>query len=131
MKKIGIINQPISATIAGLGHTDTVVIADAGLPISRETRRIDLALKAGVPAFLDTLEVILTEMQVERAIVAAEMLDVSPKLYEAVTELLGDIPLDTVPHDSFKQQTRSAQAVIRTGEFTPYANIILVAGVVF
>jgi len=131
MKKIGIINQPISTLIAGLGHTDTVVIADAGLPIPRETDRIDLALKAGVPSFLDTLGVILTEMQVERAIVAAEMLEVSPKLYGSVRKLLDDIPIETVSHDAFKQQTHAANAVIRTGEFTPYANIILVAGVVF
>jgi D-ribose pyranase len=131
MKKIGIINQPIAAVLAGLGHTDTVVIADAGLPIPRETQRIDLALKAGVPSFLDTLGVILSEMQVERAIVAVEMLEVSPKLYERVKELLGAIPLETVPHLTFKQQSHTAHAVIRTGEFTPYANIILVAGVVF
>lgn len=131
MKKIGIINQPISAVIAGLGHTDTLVIADAGLPIPPEPQRIDLALKAGVPSFLDTVETVLTEMQVERAIVAAEILEVSPALYEAVKERLGSIPLDTVPHDAFQQQTRATQAVIRTGEFTPYANIILVAGVVF
>jgi D-ribose pyranase len=131
MKKIGIINQPIAAVMAGLGHTDTVVIADAGLPIPDRPQRIDLALTQGIPTFLDTLGVILTEMQVERAIVAAEMLQVSPDLYRAVKTLLADIPLETVPHETFKQQTHSARAVIRTGEFTPYANIILAAGVVF
>lgn len=131
MKKIGIINGPISAVIASLGHTDTVVIADAGLPIPPGPERIDLALSAGLPAFLDTLRVILTEMQVERAVVASEMLEVSPTVYQAIKALLGEIPIDTLPHESFKQQTRSARAVIRTGEFTPYANIILVAGVVF
>ncbi|GIK43525.1 MAG: D-ribose pyranase [Chloroflexota bacterium] len=131
MKKIGIINGPISAVIASLGHTDTVVIADAGLPIPSGPERIDLALSAGLPAFLDTLRVVLAEMQVERAIVASEMLEVSPTVYQAVRTLLGQIPIDTLPHESFKQQTRSARAVIRTGEFTPYANIILVAGVVF
>ena len=131
MKKIGIINQPISAVIAGLGHTDTVVIADAGLPIPPEPQRIDLALTEGIPTFFDTVKVVLTEMQVERAIVAAEMLEVSPAAYQAIKELLGDVPIETVPHDTFKKQTRSARAVIRTGEFTAYANIILVAGVVF
>lgn len=131
MKKIGIINQPISAVIAGLGHTDTVVIADAGLPIPPGPQRIDLALTAGMPAFLDTLKVVLSEMQVERAIVASEMLEVSPAVYQAIKELLGNTPIETVPHQNFKEQTRSAQAVIRTGEFTPYANIILAAGVVF
>lgn len=131
MKKIGIINQPISAVVASLGHTDMVVIADAGLPIPVGPERIDLALSAGLPAFLDTLRVVLTEMQVERAVVASEMLEVSPSVYQAIKTLLGQTPVDTLPHESFKQQTRSARAVIRTGEFTPYANIILVAGVVF
>jgi D-ribose pyranase len=131
VKKIGILNQPLSAVIAGLGHMDTLVIADAGLPIPPETQRIDLALTEGVPAFLDTLRVVLGEMQVERAIVAEEMLDVSPGMYEAIGELLGDVPIEIVTHLIFKEQTRSARAVVRTGEFTAYANIILVAGVVF
>jgi len=131
MKKIGLLNQPISAVIAGLGHLDSLVVADAGLPIPPETLRIDLALTKGIPTFLDTLRVVLTEMQVERAIVAEEMLKISPQIYEAIRALLADIPLETLPHINFKEQTRLARAVIRTGEFTPYANIILVAGVVF
>ncbi|MBE9471756.1 MAG: D-ribose pyranase, partial [Chloroflexi bacterium] len=127
MKKTGILNQPISSVIAGLGHMDTLVIADAGLPIPPETQRIDLALTEGIPTFLDTLRVVLTEMQVEQAVVAEEMLEVSPKVYEAVKELLGDVPIEAVTHLIFKEQTRSARAVVRTGEFTPYANVILVA----
>ena len=126
MKKIGIINQPISAVVAGLGHTDTVVIADAGLPIPAGPERIDLALTEGIPTFNDTLRVILAEMEVERAVVAAEMLEVSPDLHRAMKALLGETPIET-----FKAQTASARAIIRTGEFTPYANVILVAGVVF
>ena len=43
MKKSGIINQPLATAIAGLGHLDMVVIADAGLPIPDGPRRIDLA----------------------------------------------------------------------------------------
>jgi len=131
VKRIGILNQPISSVIAGLGHTDTLVVADAGLPIPQETQRIDLALAEGIPGFLDTLRVVLMEMQVERAIVAEEMLETSPGVYEAIKGLLGDVPIEAVPHAAFKERTRSARAVIRTGEFTPYANVILVAGVVF
>jgi D-ribose pyranase len=69
MKKIGILNQPLSAVIAGLGHNDMLVIADAGLPIPPETERIDLALVPGVPGFLQTVEAVLLEMQVEKVIV--------------------------------------------------------------
>ena len=131
MKKIGILNQPISSVVAGMGHMDTLVIADAGLPIPPGTQRIDLALTEGIPTFLDTLDAVLAEMHVERAIVAEEMLEVSPELYSAVKDLLDEVPIETVTHLILKEQTRSARAVIRTGEFTPYANVILVAGVVF
>jgi D-ribose pyranase len=131
VKKIGVINQPISSLIAGLGHLDTVVVADAGLPIPLETQRIDLALAQGIPSFVDTLRVLLGEMKVEKAIVAKEMTKVSPQVYEAVKGILGGVPIETVPHEELKDRTRSARAVIRTGEFTPYANVILVAGVVF
>jgi D-ribose pyranase len=131
VKKIGILNQPLSSVIAGLGHTDTLVIADAGLPIPTGTQRIDLALTEGIPSFLDTLRTVLTEMQVERAVVAEEMLDASPQVYEAIKEVLADVPIDTVSHLVFKEQTQAARAVVRTGEFTPYANVILAAGVTF
>ena len=131
MKKTGILNKDISEVVASLGHQDTLVIADAGLPIPAETRRIDLALTEGIPSFFDTLRVVLTEMQVEGAIVAEEMLEASPNVYRALKELLGEVSIETVTHRIFKEQTLSARAVIRTGEFTPYANVILVSGVVF
>jgi D-ribose pyranase len=131
MKKTGLLNQPISSVIAGMGHKDTLVIADAGLPIPPETQRIDLALIEGLPPFLDTLRAILTEMEVERAIVAEEMLEVSPELYEGMQDVLGDTSIERVTHEDLKARTHSARAVVRTGEFTPYANVILVAGVVF
>ncbi len=131
MKKGALLNQPVSAVIAAMGHSDMLVVADAGLPIPNKPQRIDLALTAGVPGFLETLRVILTELQVESAVIAAEMATVSPELYTAVVELLGDIPIEQVTHLIFKEMSRKARAVVRTGEFTPYANIILNAGVVF
>ncbi len=131
MKKIGVLNQPLSRVIAGLGHMDELVIADAGLPIPPNTARIDLAVSAGVPAFLDVLRAVLSEMEVQGAIVAEEMLQRSPQMYQALTELLGDVPIRTMPHEQFKTRTANARAVVRTGEFTPYANVILIAGVVF
>jgi len=128
MKKVGIINQPIAAVIGGLGHTDTIAIADAGLPIPATTQRIDLALTRGVPSFLETLRVVLDELFVEKAIVAEEMNSVSPHMYSALAEALGDVPIELKPHVEFKRQTADVKAIIRTGEFTPYANVILVAG---
>lgn len=131
MKKSVLINQPLSAVIAGMGHTDELVVADAGLPIPASTERIDLALTANVPRFLETLAVVLSELQVESAVIAEEMISASPDLHAQLLDLLGDIPVSTLSHEAFKQRTARAKAVARTGECTPYANVILVAGVVF
>lgn len=131
MKKIGTLNQPISEVIAGMGHGDMLVIGDAGLPIPPNVRRIDLALTAGVPAFLQTLEVILSELQVEAAIVANETVAVSPVIFNGIKAAIKAIPSSMVSHEDFKLLTRQAVAVVRTGECTPYANIILKAGVTF
>lgn len=131
MKKNGILNPTLSSVIASMGHMDTLVIADAGLPVPQETIRIDLALSEGIPSFMDTVRVVLSELQIEGAVVAEEMLQVSPEVYDTLRVILGDVAIETVKHTEFKERTRSARAVVRTGEFTPYANVILVAGVVF
>lgn len=131
MKKTGLLNQPLSAVIAGLGHTDMLVIGDAGLPIPAGPQRIDLAVSAGVPPFLEVVRAVLGEMAVQGAIVATEMTSVSPAMHAALRDILGDIPVEVVPHEVFKARTREARAIVRTGEFTPYANVILIAGVVF
>jgi D-ribose pyranase len=105
-----------------------LVVADAGLPIPSNSQRIDLALTQGIPAFLDTLRVVLQEMHVEQAFVSEDVLTVSPKIYESICALLGAVPVKPIPHEEFKKMTASAKAIVRTGEFTPYANVILVAG---
>ncbi len=131
MKKIGIINSELSRLISELGHTDTIVIADSGLPIPAGVKRIDLALKRGEPGFLETLETILEEMQVERYTIADEMRQASPELFERTGRTLDEAEAHSVSHEQFKVLTRQAKAVIRTGEHTAYANVILHAGVTF
>lgn len=131
MKKIGILNQELSTVIAGMGHTDMLVVADAGLPIPPGVRRIDLALREGLPGFLETVAAVLGELQVERIIVAEEMQAVSPHIHEKLLEIASGAEVGMVAHGQFKELTRAAAAVVRTGEFTPYANVILVSGVVF
>jgi len=131
MKKSGVLNQPLSAVIASMGHTDSLVICDCGLPIPDEPERIDLALTRGLPGFIETLRVILQELQVEYAAIAQETVDKSSELYSAIKDILGAIPISLISHDELKQQSGSAKAIVRTGEATPYANIILYSGVIF
>lgn len=131
MKKTGILNAELMRVIATMGHTDRLVIADSGLPIPPDVPRIDLALVAGVPSFVQTLQAVLAELQVEAAVVAEEMRQRSPNLYRQVKALLDGVRLDHVPHEAFKAMLPQVRAVVRTGEQTPYANIILQSGVTF
>lgn len=133
MKKIGTLNTHLSRVIASMGHSDQLVICDSGLPVPRGKEVVDLALTAGVPRFLETLRVVLQELQVESAIVAEEMETRSNGVYEALCDALAGVPIRKVPHEAFKRLTAEAGtvAVVRTGEATPYANVILVSGVTF
>lgn len=131
MKKTGILNADLVHVIATMGHTDLICIADSGLPIPPGVKRIDLALVAGVPSYLQALKAVLGELQVEAAVVAEEMRSRSPKVHEETKRLLGGVRLDHVPHEQFKAMLAQVKAVVRTGEQTPYANVILQSGVTF
>lgn len=131
MKRTALLHAEISDTIARLGHGDLLVIGDAGLPIPPGPRRIDLALSANIPRFIDVLRTVLSEMQVEAAILASEIDERNPLLHKEILTLLPDSPIEQMPHEDFKVLTARSRAMIRTGEFSPYANIILRAGVVF
>ena len=130
MKKGPLLNIALSQLIASLGHGDMVVIGDAGLPVPPGVPVIDLALTRGVPGFMQTLTTVLAEMQVERHVLADELAENNPVIAGAIAAL--ELPgRSAVPHAEFKRLSARARAVVRTGECTPYANIILVAGVVF
>ena len=130
MKKGPVLNIALSQLIASLGHGDMVVIGDAGLPVPPGVPVIDLALTRGIPGFLQTLNTVLAEMQVESHVLADELDANNPAIAAAVAALALPGRAGTT-HAEFKRITAGARAVVRTGECTPYANIILVAGVVF
>ncbi|WP_428774658.1 D-ribose pyranase [Vibrio sp.] len=139
MKKSTLINSELSHLVAKLGHTDEITICDAGLPIPQSAQRIDLALTHGVPSFIDTVKVMLTESQIEGVVMAEEFAEVSPELHQALLSELETeqartgkpINIQYISHEQFKQKTNNSLAVVRTGECTPYANVIFQAGVVF
>ncbi len=127
------INPALSRVISETGHTDLIVVTDAGLPIPPGSERIDLAYRPGAPAFLDVLDTVLAELVVEGATVSAEVAEKSPHMLEALTERFAGMgfEIELVPHVDFKKLTHGARAFVRSGEFTPYANVILHAGVAY
>ncbi len=131
MKKGSVLHPQLSQVIASMGHTDQLVVGDAGLPIPEHVERVDLALTKNVPTFLQTLEVILSELEVESAVVATEIQEKNPEVLSAIKKALPKLEIEFVPHETFKEITSDAKAVVRTGECSPYANIILRSGVTF
>ena len=133
MKKAGILNSEISRVLSYMGHTDLIAIGDCGLPIPDTVERIDLALKFGVPTFMETLETVVTDMKVEKIVLAEEIKTQNPAVLEQIEKLFEgqSVEVEYVTHVQLKAQTHDCKAVIRTGETTPYANIILQAGCIF
>ncbi|KJQ55185.1 D-ribose pyranase [Microbacterium sp. SA39] len=127
------INPALSRVISETGHTDLLVVTDAGLPIPVGAERIDLAYRPGAPAFLDVLDTVLAELVVEGATVSAEVAEKSPEVLDALRERFAGMGFEIalVPHVQFKTLTHGARAFVRSGEFTPYANVILHAGVAY
>lgn len=131
MKKTGILNKDISEVVAGMGHLDMLVVCDAGLPIPGQVRRIDLAVKPGLPCLVEILEALASELKVERLILAEETGEISPHVEKAILHIFEGAVVEKISHEEFKELSHKAVAFIRSGEFTPYANVILVSGVVF
>ena len=117
--------------LATLGHTDTIIIADCGLPIPKEIRCIDVSLQLGTPSFLSVLEPIVEEMEIEKLILANEIKTDNSKLHGQLTKIYQAIPVEYIAHEELKNHIKDVKAVIRTGEATPFANVILQAGVIF
>lgn len=139
MKKSILLNAPLSKVIATLGHTESLTICDAGLPIPNTVERIDLALSPKIPTFLQTLEPILSELFVEKVLLAEEIKQKNPAIHSALLARFSQLSLQQgneitvgyVSHEQFKQHTHSSKAIVRSGECSPYANVILYSGVPF
>jgi D-ribose pyranase len=129
VKRTGILNRHLAGALAELGHGDGVLVCDAGMPIPDGPRVVDLAFRAGVPAFAEVLDGLLAELVVEGATAAQELREANP---EASSLLEAHFPgLDLVSHERLKELSAGARLVVRTGEARPYANVLLRCGVFF
>lgn len=139
MKRLGILNSDIARVLAYMGHTDTLAIGDCGLPVPDTTERIDLALEFGKPSFMDVLKPVSKDMKIEKIVLAKEIRERNPEMLAQIEQLFKEIEQETgqkaevefVSHIELKKKTENCKAVIRSGETTPYANIILQSGCIF
>lgn len=132
MKKGGILNPPICALLAELGQGDELMIVDASFPLPPEPQVIDLSLVPGIPRFIDVFKAIIAELVVDSLVVANEIQDFNGKLLQEMGRIAGPgVDVDPIPHHELKEQAADAKGIIRTGEFTPYANVKIVCGSAF
>lgn len=129
MKRRGILNDALSYGLARLGHTDLVVVGDAGLPRPPGVTVVDLALTFGVPTFAQVVEALAEEIVVEHAVVATETAERNPAAQRLVAERFGEP--EAIDHEQLKSLSGRARLFVRTGDATPYANVVLRCGVPF
>ncbi|MEZ5218843.1 MAG: D-ribose pyranase [Ilumatobacteraceae bacterium] len=131
MRRNGVVHPDLARILATLGHGDIVCVADVGLPIPQGVERVDLAYRLGAPPFADVLIAIADELVTERVTIAGETARRSPEVVSIVTSTFPQLDIETVDHEELKRLTRAARVVVRTGETTPYANVLLTSGVPF
>jgi D-ribose pyranase len=128
LKKTRLLNHQLSDVIARIGHTQCLVIGDAGFPIPFPVQRNDLSTVPGLPTVNQVAQAIAEEMEVEAIIVADELVSREQAWAEEMAELF-KAPWSQVPHVEFKRISEGAIAVVRTADITPYHNVILISGV--
>jgi D-ribose pyranase len=129
MKEIGILNRNIAASIAKQGHGDLLMVTDAGFAIPLGVEVIDLSLDENKPMVLEVLAILKKYFSVEKMIMADQTRKVSPTLFANISSAFGDgVPVETVDHSKIKEMSKTVKAVIRTGDFTAFGNVILISG---
>lgn len=135
MKKTGVFNSNISKLIAEMGHTDKLAVVDLGFPIPRGIEIVDIVLDKGKPDLLETVEVILRELKIEKILLSEEMKEKNSETLEKLVKLIkeknGDVEIEFLPHEDFKSITKECKGIVRTGSDKPYSNVILISGVIF
>jgi D-ribose pyranase len=138
MRNGALLNGPLTGLIGDLGHSDKIMIVDAGWPIPKELR-YDLCLTHGIPRLTDVFSVVAEEMSIERVVIDSEMRMHSSEVHAEVERIIGvtaerqqaAITVDHEPHVSFKEHAKTVKGIIRTGECIPYCNLVIVAGLAF
>jgi len=126
MLKTGILNPQINALLSRVRHTNTVVIADRGFPFWPQVETIDISLVDDVPRVLDVLKAIRANFNIGRVVMADEFLTHnSAQMRKKFDAALDGIPLVFEPHTELKQRVPAALGLIRTGDTTQYANMII------
>lgn len=126
MLKTGILNPEILSLLSRIRHTNTLVISDRGFPFWPMIETVDISLVDDIPTVLQVLSAIRPNFVIGQVFMASQFLEVNtPETKAALEAVLGDIPVTHEDHDIFKKRIPNAIGLIRTGDTTQYANMVL------
>lgn len=126
MLRTGILNPQLNALLSRIRHTNLLVIADRGFPYWPTIETVDISLVDDVPTVLQVLAAIRSNFTIGWAWMATEFAESNDTNVRArFTAGLDGIPVEYLPHTVFKQRVPSAIGLVRTGDTTQYANLIL------
>jgi D-ribose pyranase len=129
LKEIGILNRGVAKVISEQGHHDLLMVCDAGFATPKDVEVIDISLKVNQPRVIDLLNELKKFFSVEKIILANQTKNTNPSYFNEIISVFDDNPeVETIDHKELKQLSSSVKAIIRTGDFTAYANVILVSG---
>lgn len=130
MRRGPLLHPELARAFATLGHTDLVVVTDAGFPIPAGAPRVDLGIVDGLVDVRDVLRLVLRSVDVELVEFAPEVRTHHPSLYADVQEIFTGSGAEFAPatHETLiAEHVRRAKLVIRSGSFEPWANFALTA----
>ncbi len=125
----GILNPQINSLLARVRHTNMLVIADRGFPFWPMIETVDISLVDTIPTVLQVFQAIRPNFDIGEVWMAEEFLhNNTPEVCKLFALAAGSIPLRHQAHTEFKKRVPGAIGLIRTGDTTQYANMILVSG---
>ena len=125
----GLLNRGLAGAVARQGHGDEMIVCDAGFAIPDGVEVVDLSLAVNQPAIETVVRELVKFHSVEKLVIADMTREHSPSKLESVLKLLPEgIPVETIPHSELRRRAAAVKTVVRTGDFTAYANFLLVSG---
>ena len=129
MRETGTLNREISDMLSTLGHTDEIIVCDAGFAIPAGVRTVDIALADNKPTVPEVLHELRRHFSVEKLVLAEETQRTGPSRFAELAGSFGStVGIEVIPQAEFRRRARSVKAIIRSGDFTAYSNILLVSG---
>jgi D-ribose pyranase len=129
MKEVGLINRNLAKVVAEQGHQDLLMVVDAGFAIPLGVETVDISLSENNPMVVDVLAELRKFHSVEKMILAKQTQETNPTLFNKISTAWGNnIEIEVIDHSELKQISKTVKAIVRTGDFTAYGNVILVSG---